>query len=111
VCVATGIDFDMSISLDIEIRQQQSCIQFKLRTNEMIQDANLAFSPNQSVLNIRTSAQLLHACSATDASPAYIRRLRRSTLPRPVHESSSWTSKEVYEMSHNPAPRLSVAAG
>ena len=32
-------------------------------------------------------------------------RLRRSTLPRPVYESSCWTSKEVYETSHSPFSR------
>jgi len=72
-------------------------MQFKLRINKMTQNVNSTFSPDQSVLNFRSSAQLLRGCSAADASPA----LRRSTLPRPVYESSFWTSKEVHEASHN----------
>ena len=59
---------------------------------------NSAFSPDQSVLSFRSSAQLLHGRSAADLSPAYV---GRSTLPRPVYESSFWTSKEIYETSHS----------
>jgi len=44
----TGIDFSMS--MDLEIRQQRSCVHFKLRT-KMIQDVNSAFSPDQTVLS------------------------------------------------------------
>jgi len=53
-------------------------------------DVNSVFSPDQSVSNFRSSARLLHGCRRKS-------RLRRSTLRRPVHQSSFWTSKEVYE--------------
>jgi len=61
-----------------------------------IQDLNSAFSSDQSMLSFRSSAQVLHGCSAVDVKS----RLRRSTLPRPVHESSFCTSEEMYETSH-----------
>ena len=37
--------------MNFEIRQQESCIEFRLRTNEMILDVNLSFSPDQSVFS------------------------------------------------------------
>jgi len=80
------------MSMNLETRQQQICTQFKLLTNKMSQDVNLAFSQDQSVLIFWNSAQLLHVCSAAD----------RSNIPRPVCASSSWTSEEAYETSHNP---------
>ena len=45
--VATGVDFNMSTNL--EIRQQQSFIQFKIRNNKMTQDVNSVFPPDQPV--------------------------------------------------------------
>jgi len=49
------------MSMNVEIKQQQSCIQFRLYGNKMIQDVNSAFSPDQSVLSFWSSAELLHA--------------------------------------------------
>jgi len=49
VSVTTGIDFNMSTNL--KIKQQHSCIQFKLCADKMIQDVNSAFSPDQSVFS------------------------------------------------------------
>ena len=43
-----------------------------------------------------TSAQLLHGRSAADASPAHA-----APPPRPVYESSFWTSKDAHETSRN----------
>jgi len=40
-------------------------------TNKLVRNVNSAFSPDQSVLSFRSSAQLLHGRSAADASPAY----------------------------------------
>ena len=57
-------------------------------------NVNSAFSPDQSVLNFR-----LTATRSQHRRPKS--RLRRSTLPRPVYESSYWTSKDVYETSHD----------
>ena len=52
----------VTMSLNLEIRQQRSCIQFTLHTVTL----NSAFSPDQSVdICSETSAQLLHGCSAT----------------------------------------------
>jgi len=62
------------IRINLEIRQQQCCticIHFKLRANKTIRDVNSAFTPDQSVLSLRSSAQLLHGCSAAHVSPAY----------------------------------------
>ena len=70
-------------------------MQFALRTNTMIKDANSAFSPDQSVLNFCSTAT--RGRRAADASPAYA-----ATLPRPVYESSFSTSKEGYETSNYP---------
>ena len=72
----------------LEIRQLKLLVQFKLPTNrlKMIQDEHSALSP------VLTSAQLLHGRSA-------------SILPCPVHKSSFWSSKEVYETSHNAQSR------
>jgi len=59
------------MSMNPEIKRQQSCIQFRLYGNKMIQDVNSAFSPDQSVLAFWSSAELLHGSSAADVSPAY----------------------------------------
>jgi len=70
------------MSTNSKISRQQR-IQFKLRTNTLIQNVTLAFLPDRYVLKF---------CST------YFRRksrLRRSTLPRPVCESSFWTSQGV----------------
>ena len=48
--------------------------------------------------SVRVKLQL--NCYAV-AVPQRQSRLRRSTLPRPVYESSFWTSKEVYETSRD----------
>jgi len=63
----------------------------------MIHNLNSAFSPDQSF-------KLLEFCSTATRMQRRRRkpRLRRSTLPRPVYESSFWTAKGVYEASHNP---------
>jgi len=53
-----------------------------------------AFSPDQSVLNLCSTATRFQRRRPKS-------RLRRSTLPRPVYESSFWTSKEVYQTSLN----------
>ena len=45
--------------------------------------------------------KLLLNCYTVTAPQTQVPPLRRSTLPRPVYESSFWTSKEVYETSHN----------
>ena len=60
----------------------------------MIHNLNSAFSPDQSI-------KLLEFCSTATRMQRRRRkpRLRRSTLPRPVYESSFWTSKEAYETS------------
>jgi len=57
IYVTKDIDFNMSMNL--EIRQQQSCLQFKLCTNRIIQDVNSAVSPDQSMLNFRSTATRL----------------------------------------------------
>jgi len=59
---------------------------------KMIQDVNSTLSPDQSVLNFCSAATRLQHLRPKS-------RLRRSTLPRPVYESSFWTSKEAYETS------------
>jgi len=64
----------------------------QLRANKMNSDVSLEFSPDQSVLSVEFGS------TATRSSAA----ISRSTLPRPVYKSSFWTSKEVYEASHNP---------
>jgi len=46
----TGTDFN--ISMNFEIGQPLSCVQYKLRTDTTIQDVNSAFSPDQSALDI-----------------------------------------------------------
>jgi len=61
--------------------EQQSCIQLKLRTNEMIQYVKSAFSPDQSVLPKFCSTAT--RSSAAGATPAYA-----TILPRLVDESS-----------------------
>ena len=48
-------------------------------------------------VRLRKSAQLHARLQRRRRKP----RLRRSTLPSPVHESSYWTSTDVYETSHN----------
>jgi len=69
-----SVNHRVSISMNLEIRQQQCCIickQFKFRANKMTQDVNSAVLPDQSVLSFRSSAKLLHGRSAADVSPAY----------------------------------------
>jgi len=73
--LTTGIHFNISMTFEINI--QWIWMQFKPRADAMIQDENSAFSPDQSVLNF---------CSA--ATRRRKSRLRRSTLHRPVYESS-----------------------
>jgi len=85
----------MRIKMYIQIRLQQSCTQFMLRLNTSMQEVNTAFSPDHPVLNCYT----LWQC----------RRRKWHLLLRPVYESSFWTSKAVYETSHNRGSvRLSV---
>ena len=69
------------------------CIQFKLRANKVIRDLNSAFSPDQ-LPKFWLTATRLQCCIRKS-------RLRRSTLPRPVYESSFRTPKKVYETSRN----------
>ena len=60
----------------------------------MIQNVKLAFSPDQSVLNVRSSAQLLQGRSAADLSPAYA--APRSLVPhtnRPFGDRSGSTQR------------------
>jgi len=88
-------------STNLEIRQQQSCRQFTLRTVTMIQDANSAFRQ----INPRLLRNCYRRCSTADVSPPYA-----ATLARPVYESSSfWTSAEAYETSHNVASLAPVS--
>jgi len=97
--VTTGCH--LNLSMNLEIRQQQCCIiciKFKLRANKMIiQEWISAFSPDQSVL------KLPKFCSTATRLQRRRRksRLLRSTVPRPVCESSFWTSKELYETSQS----------
>ena len=72
-------------------------MQFKLRINKMTQNVNSTFSPDQSVLNFRSSTQLLRGCSAADVSPAYA--ARPSLVPYTNRPSGH--QKEVHEASHN----------
>ena len=53
---------------------------------------------------------MLNFCSTATRSQ-YVSLAYAATLPHPVYESSFWTSKEVYETSHNPVPRVSPLAG
>ena len=77
--VSTVIDF--SIWMNLEISQQQSCIQFKLRADKMTPDVNSSISPDQSALSYRCSARLLHGCMQCCRRKS---RLRRSTGMRIV---------------------------
>jgi len=52
-----------NLSMNMETRRQQSCIQFTLRTNALIQDVNSAFSPDFAS-RCETSAQLLYTVAA-----------------------------------------------
>ena len=86
--------------MNFELKQQQCyiiCIQFKLRANKIIQDMNPAFSSDPSMLNLYTA--VTNGRSATNARPSYA-----AILPHSIYESSSWTSKEVYETFHNHNP-------
>jgi len=79
-----GYHFNMSINL--KIREQQSCAQLTIRGNTTIQDVNSAFSPSQSVLNFCLTA--LHRCSAVDVVlPCTVAAPRQPVL-RLVYESS-----------------------
>jgi len=64
--------------MSINYRNQQSCVRFTLRINTMIPDINLAFSPDQFVLNFCSTAK--RRC-AVDVSPA----LYAANLPRAVY--------------------------
>jgi len=86
-----GYHFNMSINL--ETKQQQS---YTLRNNAMIRDVNSTLSPDQSVLNFCSTATRLQRRRSKS-------RLLRSTLPRPVYESSFLASEEIYLTSHKPA--------
>jgi len=67
---------------NLELRQQQK-LHAMLPNNAMLQDVNSAISPDRFVLN----------------SCATATRWQCSTGP--VYESFLWTSKEVYETSHD----------
>jgi len=92
--------YHFNMLMTLEIGQQQCCIicvQFTCRATKMTQRLISAFSQDQSAI------KCLKFCS-TATRLHYRRRksrLRRSTLPRPVCESSFWPSKEVDETSHN----------
>ena len=89
---AEACGYNFNVSTNLETREQQSCILYTIHA--MIQGVNSALSPDQSMLNSRSTATRL---SAADVSPAYV-----ATIPRPVYESSFWTSKEACETSHSP---------
>ena len=57
-----------------------------------------------------TVLSVLNVCStATRSQRRRLKsRLRLSTLPRPVYESSCWTPKEIYETSHDLAGECAV---
>ena len=86
----------VTMSLNLEIRQQRSCIQFTLHTVTL----NSAFSPDQSVdICSETSAQLLHGCSATVLVPSS----RHLHLVCYTNRHSFWTvgrSGRVVSTSH-----------
>ena len=117
----------VSMSMNLEIRQQQCCIvciQFELRANKMIQDLNFAFSPEQSVLSFWSSAQLLYTVAAPrKLSPAYAAALRHPVyedaddqlferiLNNPQHKIGSsplksWSRFLASDVSHKPDFRL-----
>jgi len=74
--------------MNLEIRQQHTCTQLTLHASTMIQHVNSAFSPGRSVIICSISAQPLHGCSGA---------AHAATIPRPVYESSSYTSTGEYE--------------
>ena len=83
--------------MNLRTEQQQSCRQVTLRINTMIQDVRVysAFLPDQSVLKFCSTAtrSQCRRCRRPAPTPLY--------PTRPVYESSFWTSKAVYETSHN----------
>ena len=92
--ITTCITFNLSTNL--EVKQQQSCMRFKLRTSENVPRREFGIFARP------VGVELLKFCSIATRlhSPTYT---RRCTLLRPVYESSFWTSKEVYETSSQSA--------
>ena len=86
------------MSMNLEVRQQQICVQLSLRINHMIQDVNFARSVCVKLLfNCSTATRSRR--SGADVSPSHA-----TALSRPVYESSFRTSEEEYEASHNRPP-------
>ena len=66
--------------------------------NTLIEDANSAFSPDQSVLNLCSAVIAYTVTVQQTYVPPYA-----ATLHRPVYASSFWTPKDAQETSRDPS--------